>query len=242
MAKMVRNVSIVALVIIIVIAIIGALILNRALQDVGGEMGTITLTIDGKHANISADIDFKPSIAVGETDLEMRIDDSTVPVEYNGSSISATMGEDEFRSLLDRDSVNITGSVNIPFIAGLEIVKGLEEELDISFIHQMISTLNVSGVDINFSFTGYTEIFFLIDADVDRDFILNITDTPAKLISPAGSFNAKVIEMEFRTGEGGHARISMPALGALGLALYYRDVYIEAWGITAKITIPLFNG
>jgi len=144
--------------------------------------------------------------------------------------------------LLDRDYVDIAGSAKIPF-GPLKIGGDVSKRVHISFIHELATSLNVSNVNVTFTFTGNTIVDFDIDSDIERDFILQVNNTPARLSSPGGgSFDCTILDLHYRTGQVGKARVSIPALGALGLALYARNITVDIWGIQAEIPIPLFNG
>ncbi|HHD15410.1 MAG TPA: hypothetical protein ENK47_01745 [Euryarchaeota archaeon] len=241
-----RRWALAALVLLVSIIVITSLILSAVhlLNDADAhlELGIIRINIDGRFARLSADAEISPGPEPDSTDLVLRFDDSEIPVDYDGETLSAELTEKDLRTLLDRDYVDIAGSAKIPF-GPLKIGGDVSKRVNVSFIHELATSLNVSNVNVTFTFTGNTIVDFDIDSDIERDFILQVNNTPARLSSPGGgSFDCTILDLHYRTGQVGKARVSIPALGALGLALYARNITVDIWGIQAEIPIPLFNG
>jgi len=226
--------------ILLTVIMIGASITVQ-LQDTGADIGIIELTIDGKYANISVEMDIEPEVDEDDVDLDLVTDNSTIPLTYNDNKIKGTLNEREFTDVIDHHFVNITGEVEARVLGLVKISKDIRKEVNISFIHELSSSMNVENVDVEFSIF-YTVMKFDIVANVTKDFQINITDTDAAIISPGGVYSAEVLELNYRTGETGNARVRIPLIGALGLALYNRNVIIEAWGISVTVDIPMFNG
>lgn len=241
-----RRGTLAAFVLLVSVLVIISLILSAVhlLNDADArlELGVIRINIDGRFAGLSVDTEISPGPEPDSTDLVLRLDDSEIPVDYDGRTLSAELTEKDLRSLLDRDYVDISGSAKIPF-GPLKIGGNVNKRVNISFVHELATSLNVSNVNVTFTFTGSTIVDFDIDSDIERDFILQVNNTPAKLSSPGGgSFDCTILDLHYRTSQVGKARVSIPALGALGLALYARNITVDIWGIQAEIPIPLFNG
>lgn len=237
--KIILSVGIVM--ILLTVIIIGASITVQ-MRDAGADIGLIELTIDGKYANISVEMDIKPEIDEDDVDLDLETDDSKIPLTYEDNKIKGTLTEKEFAGVLDHEFVNITGEVGTKALGIVNVNKDIRKEVNISFIHELSSSLIVENLEWEFAII-YFVIEFDFTANVTRDFQINITDTDAKVTYQRGVFDAKVIDLNYRTGETGNARIRLPSLETLGLAaLYNRNVIIEAWGISVTVDIPLFNG
>ena len=235
-----KKIALVILVIfILALAMITASIVKR-ISGAGVDTGLILLEIDGDYANVSIELDIEPEIDEKDLDIKMETDDSTIPLTYEDDIIKGTLSEREFADIIEKDEVNLTGSIDIPVLGSIKVNKELKEKVNISFIHELSSSMNVENVSVEFAIF-YTVIEFEILANVSRDFQIIITNTDANVRSPAGEFNAEVLELNYRTGERGSARIRLPLLGALGLALNSRNVVIESWGLSVTVNIPLFN-
>jgi hypothetical protein len=242
MAGTVTKIAILSVILLIIVALIAGISIRNMADDARAELGTVFVYIDGKQANITADIDISPEVRPDDAELELDIGNNGIDVDYDGEKISARLGEEDFRELMERYTLNVTGDVKTRLFGPFNIRVNVEQEFNISFIHELSDTLNVTNVKVNFTNIFNPIIEFNLTADVTRDFQLNITDTPARLTSAGGTFIANVIELNYRTGMGGNARVSIPPLGVLNLALYNRGVLVEAWGIQVEVDIPFFNG
>jgi hypothetical protein len=243
MKRTITKIIVVSLVSILLLSLVVGMVIQRKAGQAGAELGLIVLAIDGSGANLTADIEISPDIKSDGTELKLDLGDQGVEVLYDGKRISVLLEENEFRELVGRDTVNISGKVRTPLIGPLNMDVNMDEEVNISFIRELSDTMKVSNVRVNFTFFGNPEILFDFDANISRDFIINITDTEAVLTSSNNQqFKANIIEMNYRTGQGGTARISIPPLGLLGLALFNRNVLVEAWGIEVEVDIPIFSG
>ena len=241
MAGTVTKIAVLSVIVLIIVALIAGILIRNTADDARAEVGTVFVSIDGELANITADIDISPEVEPDDTELELDIGDDGIDVDYDGERISAQLGEEDFRELIGRYTINVTGDVRTKILGPFNIRVNVEEEVNVSFIHELSDTLNVTNVRVNFSNLFNPIIEFNLTADVTRDFQLNITNTPARLTSSGGAFTANVIELNYRTGMGGNARVSIPPLGLLGLALYNRGVLVEAWGIEVEVDIPFFS-
>jgi hypothetical protein len=234
------------IILMVVLSLLSTLIIGLAIRKEAknqtADLGLITLVIDGEMANLTADLDLSADVDPDGTDLEIDIGEKGNEVDFDGKEIETSLSEEDFREMMERDSINISGDIKAKLIGPIDMTVGIREEVNISFIHQLSETLNVSNVQINFSFFSNPKISFDLDANISRDFQLNITNTEATLATPAGEMKARIEEMNFRTGEGGKARISIPPLNLLGLALFNREVVVEVWGIEVEVDIPLFSG
>lgn len=226
--------------IILLAALISYSIAGR-IRGAGAEVGPIEVSIDGNYANVTVGLDTEPDIDEKDMDVRLRSNEDEIPLVYDGKSIRGTLNEREFTNMIEKDEVNITGNIDVPIIGPFKINRDLEETINISFIHELSSSMSVENVSVEFSLF-YTVIVFDFRANVSRDFQINITDTDAVVTSPSGTFNSEVLELNYRTDETGNARVRLPLLGALGLALNSRNIMIESWGISVMVDIPLFNG
>lgn len=242
MEKPLKQVIIVVVVLLLITILTAGIIIQRKAGEAGADVGLIILTIDGENANISADIDISPTVDKDGTDLELDIGDPRIALDYNGDRISASLTENDFRELMERDDINITGKVKTRLIGPLDMTVRINEIVNISFIHELSESMNVTNVSVKFSPFSDPIINFDFQANISSDFQLNITNTKAKLTSPIRVFDANINDLHFRTDEGGHAEITIPPINLLGLALFTREVIVEAWGITVQVDIPLFNG
>lgn len=233
-----------AVAILILVILMGAAItysIMKKVSEAGVRTDLIVLSIDGNFANISVEMEIEPEIDSKDLELRMETDVDNVPLTYDGNGIRGMLTEKEFTSIIEKDEVNLTGNIDVPVFGPLKINRELKEKINISFIHELSSSMEVENVNVEFAIF-YTVITFDIVANVSRDFQINITNTDALVTSPAGEFSAEVIELNYRTGNTGNARIRIPLIGALGLALNSRNVKIESWGISVTVNMPMFNG
>jgi hypothetical protein len=242
MERPLKLVIVSVVVILLIMVLTAGIIVQRKAGGAGADVGLIILTIDGENANISAEIDISPTVDKDGTDLKLDIGNPPIILDYRGDHISASLTENDFRELVERVDVNITGKVKTRLIGPLDMTFPIKEKVNISFIHELSESMNVTNVTVKLFPFSDPVINFDIQANVSSDFQLNITNTKAKLTSPIRVFDANIRNLHFRTGEGGHAEISIPPLNLLGLALYTRGIMVEAWGITIQVDIPLFNG
>jgi hypothetical protein len=239
--RTIKTVAVTLFIIMLLIGMVMALAISNNIRDAGADLGLIDLKIDGNYANLSVGLDIKPKI--DEKDITMNIEngESDIPLQYDGDSINGQLTRKEFTELIENDIIDITGDVDVKVLGPVKVNRDLKQEVNISFIRELSSSMEVANLSVNF-YLFYTVIEFDITANVSRDFQINITDTEATVISPGGTFNSRILELNYRTARTGNARVSLPLLGALGLALNSRNVMIESWGISVMVDIPLFNG
>lgn len=240
MKERTKKILIASTIVIILVASVTGGIIYIAAKNVDAEVGLIQVSIDGDEAFISVELTIKPDTDADISDLTLELDQGPANADYIDGYLEVVLDEYQFREILEKDTVDVKGKAKIP-VGPFNVGSSFREEVDVSFIREISNSLNVTDVNVNFTLFSRTEVDFRLNANVTRDFDLYINNTEASLISPAGSFSATVMSLNYRTGEEGTARISIPAISVLGLALYHRDIQIECWGITADVEIPLFS-
>ena len=213
-------------------------VLVKIASDVKVDIDTINIDIAGKECNISADLDFSPDLDAEPRELSIIFESEEVPLGYQDDFLWAILNEPQFTEIVDREKVRIKGKVETKGIFNRGTVKNIDKDVDLSFLGEIFSTVEIKDVEISTRFPSTTVVDFNLSVDMNREVNIFARNTEAVLSNGFTDQTIDLVRLDITSDGVGSGTVEFPTSTLLSMSLWGKNVTLDAWGLTVTFYFP----
>ncbi|MEA3558937.1 MAG: hypothetical protein U9R75_06755 [Candidatus Thermoplasmatota archaeon] len=201
------------------------------------DLGELDIEIRNDRCNISAKLLFSPDIETENEELDLALENATLPINFKKDRAAITLDENQFREIMDREKIRIVGGLDAKPLPFWRTFKKVDQNVDLSFISELVDSIEISNMELIPSPPRNMLLNFDLTADIEHDVTISIIDTRAKITASTSEHEVVIKELLISTDSVGYGSVEVRS--STLLALLQGEIEIDAWGITVRFDLPM---
>ncbi|MFO8051632.1 MAG: hypothetical protein R6V01_08045 [Thermoplasmatota archaeon] len=225
-------------IVVALILILGSVaVIMRSSPEVS--LGSIDIHIENDMCDISVELQYSPNIDTENENLNVILENDTLPVNYSRGISDLVLNEDQFREILDKEEIRMMGKVEVKPLSFWKRTENVDQTLDLSFISDLVDSIEIMNTSFHEGPSGDLMIEFDLTADIEKDVTIEIVRTVAELKAGSTEHDVLIRELVISTDKVGHGVVGMDPSTFLAVALNPSELFIDAWGIQVDFSMDL---